>query len=113
MFVAICSRQSSTGRAEYPIDFEVTVPASIPLHVRDTSGIIRISQVNAPVDVHDGSGTLTISDVHGAVTVTFQNFSMTVPTLQEFIEKVLRPGAERLKQKDISPPKRSGSMGDK
>jgi hypothetical protein len=58
------------GRAEYPIDFEVVVPASIPLLVRDTSGIIRISQINAPVDVHDGSGTLTISDVHGAVTVT-------------------------------------------
>jgi hypothetical protein len=28
----------------------------------------------------------------------FRDFSMTVPTLQEFIEKVLRPSAERLKQ---------------
>jgi hypothetical protein len=28
----------------------------------------------------------------------FREFSMTVPTLQEFIEKVLRPSAERLKQ---------------
>lgn len=28
----------------------------------------------------------------------FRDFSMSVPTLQEFIEKVLRPGAERLKQ---------------
>ena len=57
------------GRAEYPIDFEVVIPGGIPLQVRDTSGIIRISQVNAPIEVHDGSGTLTISDVHGAVTV--------------------------------------------
>src|SRR5262249_28482951 len=50
------------GRAQYPIDFEVVVPARIPLQLRDTSGIIRISQMNAPVEVHDGSGTLTISD---------------------------------------------------
>jgi len=57
------------GRAEYPIDFEVVVPPGIPLQVRDTSGIVRITQVNATVEVHDGSGTLLISDVHGAVTV--------------------------------------------
>jgi len=31
------------GRAEYPVDFEVVVPAVIPLQVRGTSGIIRIS----------------------------------------------------------------------
>jgi len=28
----------------------------------------------------------------------FRDFSMTVPTLQEFIKKVVRPGAERLKR---------------
>src|SRR5215467_268978 len=60
---------ASWGRAEYPIDFEVVLPAGIPLQVRDTSGSIRISPLNAPVEVHDGSGTLMISDVHGVVTV--------------------------------------------
>jgi hypothetical protein len=57
------------GRAQYPIDFEVVVPAAVPLEVRDTSGTIRISRINAPVEVHDGSGTVTISDVHGAVSL--------------------------------------------
>ena len=66
------------GRAEYPIDFEVVVPATIPLTVRDTSGDIRISQMNADVEVHDGSGRLTVSDVHGAVSLTKESGDIEV-----------------------------------
>lgn len=66
------------GRAEYPIDFEVVVPAGIPFTVRDTSGDIRISQVDADVEIHDGSGRLTISDVHGAVSLTKESGDIEV-----------------------------------
>jgi len=85
------------GRAEYPIDFEVVVPASIPLHLRDTSGIIRISQVNAPVDVHDGSGSLTISDVHGAVTVTKDSGDIQVARVDDVTTITSKTGQMQLR----------------
>jgi hypothetical protein len=88
------------GRAEYPVDFEVVVPASIPLHVQDTSGIIRISQVNAPVDVHDGSGSLTISDVHGAVTVTKDSGDIQVERVDDVTTITSKTG--QMKLRDLS-----------
>jgi len=85
------------GRAEYPIDIEVVVPASIPLHVRDTSGIIRISQVNSLVDVHDGSGTLTISDVHGAVTVAKDSGDIQVERVDDVTTITSKTGQMKLR----------------
>jgi len=84
------------GRAEYPIDFEVVVPPGIPLQLRDTSGIIRISQVNAPVEVHDGSGTLTISDVHGAVTVAKDSGDIQVDRVGDVTRITSKTGQMRL-----------------
>jgi hypothetical protein len=57
------------GRAEYPIDFDVVVPEGAVLQVRDTSGILRITDVKAPVDIHDGSGTLSVIGVEGNLTI--------------------------------------------
>jgi len=85
------------GRAEYPIDFDVVVPAAIPLQVRDTSGIIRISQVNAPVDVHDGSGTLTISDVHGGVTVVKDSGDIQVVRVNDVTTITSKTGQMKLR----------------
>jgi DUF4097 and DUF4098 domain-containing protein YvlB len=85
------------GRAEYPIDIEVVVPASIPLHVHDTSGIIRISQVNALVDVHDGSGTLTISGVHGAVTVVKDSGDIQVERVDDVTTITSKTGQMKLR----------------
>lgn len=56
-------------RAEYPIDFEVVLPAKALLEIRDTSGKIEISGMRGDVDVVDTSGTLAINDVTGAVRV--------------------------------------------
>ena|SRR5215469_10566905 len=84
------------GRAEYPIDFEVVVPPGVPLQLRDTSGIIRISQVNAPVEVHDGSGTLTISDVHGAVTVAKDSGDIQVDRVGDVTRITSKTGPMRL-----------------
>ncbi len=83
-------------RAQYPIDFEVVVPAAIPLQLRDTSGIVRISQMNAPVDVHDGSGTLTISDVHGAVTVVKDSGDIQVERVSDVTTITSKTGQMRL-----------------
>lgn len=69
------------------LDFEVTLPAGLPvsvvdgsgslqiantgtLDVVDGSGSIEINSVKGDVTVNDGSGSLTIEDVSGAVRVT-------------------------------------------
>ena len=57
------------GRAEYPIDFEIVVPPTLKINVRDTSGKIVISGMNAAVDVTDTSGTLTARNLRGALKV--------------------------------------------
>ncbi|HEX9121542.1 MAG TPA: DUF4097 family beta strand repeat-containing protein [Terriglobales bacterium] len=57
------------GRAEYPIDFEVVVPAGAVLNLRDTSGKIEVSDINSAVDVHDGSGTLDVRHVKGPLSI--------------------------------------------
>lgn len=85
------------GRAEYPVDFEVVVPAAIPLQVRDTSGIIRISEVNAPIGVHDGSGTLTISDVQGGVTVVKDSGDIQVERVHDVTSITSKTGQMKLR----------------
>ena len=87
---------ASWGRAEYPIDFEVGLPAGIPLQVRDTSGSIRISPLNAPVEVHDGSGTLMISDVHGVVTVVKDSGDIQVEPVSDVTRITSKTGQMRL-----------------
>ena len=57
------------GRAEYPIDFEVVVPAGAVLNIRDTSGKIEVSEINSAVDVRDGSGTLAVRHVKGPLSI--------------------------------------------
>lgn len=60
---------SNWGRAEYPIDFDIVIPDDAVLQVRDTSGIIRITDVKAPIDIRDGSGTLSVIGVQGDLTI--------------------------------------------
>ena len=57
------------GQAQYPIDFEVVVPAAAKLEVRDTSGIIRISGLDADVSIDDGTGTLTVSNLRSSLRI--------------------------------------------
>jgi DUF4097 and DUF4098 domain-containing protein YvlB len=57
------------GRAEYPIDFEVVVPAGAELKIADTSGKIEISGINKGVVVHDESGTLAVRNVKGPLDI--------------------------------------------
>ncbi len=61
---------SNWGRAEYPVDFEVVVPAGAVLTVRDTSGKIEISEMKNAVEVSDGSGTLALRGVTGPLRIT-------------------------------------------
>lgn len=57
------------GRAQYPIDFEVVVPANVTLKVRDTSGKIEIRSMNGAVEIHDRSGTLEVHNLAGPLSV--------------------------------------------
>jgi len=50
---------SNWGRAQYPIDFEVVVPAGVRLVVEDTSGKIELADLKGDVRVRDGSGTFS------------------------------------------------------
>lgn len=54
-------------RAEYPIDFEVVVPAGVKLNVHDTSGKIVVSEIRDEVAIDDTSGTLRVASVAGPV----------------------------------------------
>ena len=66
------------GRAEYPIDFEVVVPAAAVLNIRDTSGVIEISGINSAVEVHDTSGTLAVRQVKGPLSINKESGDVKV-----------------------------------
>ncbi len=55
------------GRAEYPIDFEVVVPAGAKLEIEDTSGKIEVAGMRGDVVVRDGSGTFWARDLAGGL----------------------------------------------
>jgi len=58
------------GRAEYPIDFTVIVPANMNIRVHDTSGLVDLSDLAGNVTIDDGSGTLTASRLSGNLRIT-------------------------------------------
>ncbi|MGH9508639.1 MAG: DUF4097 family beta strand repeat-containing protein [Terriglobales bacterium] len=60
---------SNWGRAQYPIDFEVVVPAGARLTLRDSSGVIEVSGMQGPVEIDDGSGTLSVRQLAGPLRV--------------------------------------------
>ena len=69
---------SNWGRAQYPIDFEVIVPANVTLRVRDTSGKIEISGMSGAVEIHDTSGTLSVRDVAGPLAIEKESGDIVV-----------------------------------
>lgn len=60
---------SNWGRAQYPIDFEVVVPAGMKVRLHDTSGKIELVAVQGDVEISDGSGTLAVWDLGGDLRV--------------------------------------------
>jgi hypothetical protein len=59
------------------LDFEVTLPDTVPLTVEDGSGDLTIENV-ASSDVTDGSGELTIRNVNGSLDVNDGSGEMTI-----------------------------------
>jgi DUF4097 and DUF4098 domain-containing protein YvlB len=86
------------GRAEYPIDFEVVVPANAALYVRDTSGIIDISAMNGAVEVHDTSGTLAVKRVAGPVTIEKESGDIRVEDVPGTVKLASQSGQIRLER---------------
>ena len=93
-------RKSATnwGRAEYPIDFEVVVPASAALHVRDTSGVIEISAMNGAVEIHDTSGTLAVRRIAGPLTIDKESGDIRVADVPNAVKIASRSGQMRLER---------------
>ena len=60
---------SNWGRAQYPIDFEVVIPAGMKVRLHDTSGKIELVAVQGDVEIDDGSGTLSVRELGGALRV--------------------------------------------
>jgi hypothetical protein len=69
---------SNWGRAEYPIDFEVVVPAGMKVRLHDTSGKIELVAVQGDVEIDDGSGTLAVWQLGGALRVRKQSGDIRV-----------------------------------
>lgn len=80
------------GRAEYPIDFEVVVPAGALLNLRDTSGKIEVSDINSAVEVHDGSGTLAVRHVKGPLGIDKESGDVRVEDVLGTTTLVSRSG---------------------
>ena len=59
------------------LDFEVSLPANVPVNVIDGSGELTIENT-AALDVEDGSGSLTIRHVNGNLSVQDGSGSMTI-----------------------------------
>lgn len=60
---------SNWGRAQYPIDFDVVVPAGMKVRLHDTSGKVEVLAVQGDVEIDDGSGTLSAWHLGGALRV--------------------------------------------
>ena len=96
------------GRAQYPIDFEVVVPAAAKLEVRDTSGVIRISGLDAEVSVDDGSGALTVSNLRSSLRINKTSGDIDVADISGAVQigsrsgqiKVRRLGALNIESSD-------------
>jgi len=86
------------GRAEYPIDFEVVVPAGAVVHVHDTSGKIEISGMTSSIHVQDGSGTLSVQRAKGPVDVTKESGDIVVEEVAGNVTINSRSGQMRLKR---------------
>ena len=69
---------SNWGRARYPIDFEVVVPAGVKLRLQDTSGKIELMGMQGDVEISDGSGTLSVWDLGGALRIRKQSGDIRV-----------------------------------
>jgi DUF4097 and DUF4098 domain-containing protein YvlB len=69
---------SNWGRAQYPIDFEVVVPAGMKVRLHDISGKIELVGVQGDVEIDDGSGTLAAWQLGGALRVRKQTGDIRV-----------------------------------
>ena len=69
---------SNWGRARYPIDFEVVVPAGVKLRLHDTSGKIELMGMQGDVEISDGSGTLSAWDLGSSLRIRKQSGDIRV-----------------------------------
>src|SRR5262244_199066 len=79
---------SNWGRAQYPIDFEVIVPESMKVRVRDTSGDIHIRDVSGTCPNASNAALKNCSDVLTASSST-KIFCILLPFASDFY--VARP----------------------
>lgn len=80
------------GRAEYPVDFDVVVPAGVVLNIRDTSGVIKIADLNSAIDIRDGSGTLALRHIKGPVSVNKESGDVRVVDVAGTVTLASRSG---------------------
>ena len=83
----IPERVSIFNWTEASIDFEVTVPANVPIKVRDGSGELTIRNVGA-LDVVDGSGGIEIRGVNGTLEVRDGSGGITINDVNGDVEVV-------------------------
>ena len=57
------------GRAKYPLNIDVIVPAHTRLVLHDTSGKITLSDIQGDVEIHDTTGTLAVSQLGGRLAI--------------------------------------------
>jgi hypothetical protein len=89
---------SNWGRAQYPIDFEIVVPAGVRLVVVDTSGKIEVSDLRGDVSVHDGSGTFSARGLSGNLDLEKQSGDILVEDVAGQTNLLSRSGQMKLRR---------------
>ncbi|MGH9557054.1 MAG: DUF4097 family beta strand repeat-containing protein [Terriglobales bacterium] len=89
---------SNWGRAQYPIDFEVVVPAGARLTLRDTSGVIEVSGMQDGVEIEDGSGTLSVRQLAGPLRVRKESGDIRIEDIAGATTLHSRSGQTKLRR---------------
>lgn len=89
---------SNWGRAQYPIDFEVVVPAGVKLVVEDTSGKIELSDLSGEVSVHDGSGTFRARGLRASLDLEKESGDIVLEDIAGDTRITSRSGQMRLRR---------------
>jgi hypothetical protein len=81
------------------VDFEITVPASCDVQLRNGSGRVAVEGTSGDIRVHTGSGSVQAHDLHGRIAMKTGSGHIEASDLQGQID--LRTGSSRIEGQNL------------